>query len=84
MGGISKGSIAASPPSSPLVLPEPILEAAEPVHDVMALSVCIPIAAVVSLNTHGDMHNLLAVLYVIKFKILTFFSLVFIRHCPFL
>ncbi|VUZ40488.1 unnamed protein product [Hymenolepis diminuta] len=63
MGEISKGSIAASPPISPLVLPEPILEAAEPVHDVMALSVCIPIAAVVSLNTHGDMRNLLAVFH---------------------
>ncbi|VDK33694.1 unnamed protein product [Taenia asiatica] len=40
--------------------PEPVLEAAEPVHDVLALSVCIPIAAIVSLNTHGDMDNLLS------------------------
>ncbi|EUB58680.1 Oxidation resistance protein [Echinococcus granulosus] len=47
-------SLAHSPP------PEPVLEAAEPVHDVLALSVCIPIAAVVSLNTHGDMRNLLS------------------------
>ncbi|KAL5964926.1 TLD domain-containing protein 2, partial [Taenia solium] len=46
--------LARSPP------PEPVLEAAEPVHDVLALSVCIPIAAIVSLNTHGDMANLLS------------------------
>uniref|UniRef100_A0A5K3EZ33 Oxidation resistance protein 1 n=1 Tax=Mesocestoides corti TaxID=53468 RepID=A0A5K3EZ33_MESCO len=40
--------------------PEPVLEAADPVHDVLALSVCIPIGAVVSLNTHGDVNNLLS------------------------
>ncbi|KAM7537859.1 hypothetical protein Aperf_G00000062093 [Anoplocephala perfoliata] len=63
--GVAEGtSQSSSPPNVSLAasspLSEPILEAAEPVHDVMALSVCIPIAAVVSLNTHGDIYNLIA------------------------
>ncbi|VDM31752.1 unnamed protein product [Hydatigera taeniaeformis] len=53
-GGEVVSPLAHSPPS------EHALKGIEPVHDVLALSVCIPIAAVVSLNTHGDMNNLLS------------------------
>lgn len=38
---------------------EPVLEAAMPVHDVLALSVCIPIPSLLSLNTHGQIDTLL-------------------------
>ncbi|KAL5110429.1 TLD domain-containing protein 2 [Taenia crassiceps] len=51
--GEAGSPLAHSPPKS-------VMKAARPVHDVLALSVCIPIAAVVSLNTHGDMNNLLS------------------------